>query len=148
MQPNVSLGDGLGVAGTAMGTASSTPLVTGAVDVSKWAAIIFIFRFGDMANETIDAGVQTCDSDGTSNAVNITGKQITQLAASASANDSKIAVVAIVPGDTAANNKSFVRGRIVTGSGTGGTCSIIALGVPKYGPADLVDVTDVVQVVK
>ena len=77
------------VATIAPATTANTQRHTGAIDASKWDSLLFVFMFGDMASETIDCGVETCDSDGTSNTADITGKQATQLSASASANDNK-----------------------------------------------------------
>lgn len=149
MYPNVSLGEGLAVVGVAApATTNSTPRVTGAIDVSKWDQVLFVFQLGDMANETFDCGVQTVDSDGTSNAVDIAGKQATQLAANASANDNKQIVIAIKSADLIANGKRYVRGRMVTGNSTGGPAAIVALGTGRYGPSDANDLASVVQVIK
>lgn len=142
-----SLANALAVAAVAQGTASSTPLVTGAVDVSRFDQILMIVRLGDMAAETIDGGLQSVDSDGTSNAANITTKQFTQLAAYASNNDNKILVMAAKGVDLLASGKRHVRGRMVTGNTTGGTVNITILGLPKYGPPSDFDSSDVVQIV-
>jgi hypothetical protein len=149
MRPNLSLGEGLAVVGVANpATTTSTARVTGAIDVSKFDQVLFVFQLGDMANETFDCGVQTVDSDGTSNAVNITGKQATQLAASASANDNKQIVIAIKSTDLIANGKRYVRGRMVTGNTTGGPAAILAIGTSHYGPGDANDLSSVVEVIK
>ena len=149
MFPNVSIAEGLGVAGIiAPVTTANTQKNTGAIDLSKWDQLLFCFQTGDMASETIDFGVETCDSDGTSNAVDITGKQATQLGASASANDSKQVVIAVKSVDLIANGKQYVRGTMVTGGATGGPCACLVLGMPRYGPADGVDLSSVVQVIK
>jgi mannose/fructose/N-acetylgalactosamine-specific phosphotransferase system component IIC len=39
-----------------------------------------------------------------------------------------------------------VRGKITTGNTTGGTCTIMALGTPRYGPASGADNATVVEV--
>lgn len=149
MYPNVSLAEGLGVAGVINPqTVANTVRLTGAIDMSKWDSLLFIFALGDMAAETIDCGVQTCDADGTSNRVDISGKQATQLAANASNNDNKQIVIAIDSADLIANGKQYVVGKMITGGATGGPGSCIVLGVPRYGPAEVVDVSSVVQVVK
>lgn len=148
MYPNVSLGDGLAVAAHKIGTASSTALVTGAIRVRDYDQLMFIFQYGDMANETIDSGVQSVDSDGTSNAANITGKQITQLAASASANDNGCTVVCVKSTDLVASGKEYVRGRIVTGNTTGGTCCITVIGTVRSGLTTERDAATVLEVVK
>lgn len=149
MTPVHSLADSLAVVGIITpATTANTQRNTGAIDMSKWDQVMFVFQLGDMASETIDFGVETCDSDGTSNAVDITGKQATQLAAHASNNDSKQVVIVVKSVDTAANGKQYVRGTMVTGGATGGPASCVALGVPRYGPADGVDLSSVVQIVK
>jgi hypothetical protein len=149
MYPNTSLADGLGVAGIiAPVTTANTQKATAAIDVSKWDSLLFVFQTGDMASETFDCGVETCDSDGTSNAVDITGKQATQLAANASANDSKQVVIAVKSADLITNGKRYVRGTMVTGGATGGPAACLVLGVPRYGPAEGVDLSSVVQVIK
>lgn len=147
MYPNVSLGEGLGVAGViAPVTTANTQKNTGAIDLAKWDSLLFVFQTGDMASETIDFGVETCDSDGTSNAVDIVGKQATQLGASASANDNKQVVISLKSVDLIANGKQYVRGTMVTGGATGGPCACLVLGVPRYGPASGVDLASVVEI--
>ena len=149
MNPTVSLSEGLGVAGViSPATTANTQRNTGAIDVSVWDGLLFLFNLGDMASETIDLGVETCDSDGTSNAVDIIGKQATQLAASATANDNKQVVIYVKSVDLIANNKRYVRGTMITGGATGGPASCIVIGVPRYGPADLRDLSSVAQVIK
>ena len=149
MYPNTSLASGLGVAGIiAPITTANTQRVSAAIDVSKWDSLLFVFTFGDMASETIDMGVETCDSDGTSNAVDITGKQATQLAASASANDSKQVVIAVKSADLITNGKQYVRATMITGGATGGPAACVVLGVPRYGPASGADLASVLQVIE
>jgi hypothetical protein len=148
MHPNVSLAEGLGVAGIiAPQTVNSTPAVSGAIDLSKWDSLVFYFQTGNMAAETIDCGVETCDSDGTSNAVDITGKQATQLAGHATDNDSKQIVIGVDSADLITNGKRYVRATMVTGNVTGGPAACLVLGVPKYGPASGVDLASVVEVI-
>lgn len=144
---NQSLGDTLALVGIKVGTASSTALVTGAVAVKTGVRYLATFAFTDMASETIDCGIQSVDSDGTSNAADITGLQATQLSASASANDNKQITVAFNSDALVASGKSYIRGRIVTGNTVGGTCAITIHAVPRYGPASGADLSSVVQVV-
>ena len=52
MFPNVSLTEGLGVAGIiAPVTTANTQKNTGAIDLSKWDSLLFVFQLGDMAAE-------------------------------------------------------------------------------------------------
>lgn len=148
MNPYASLAEGLAVAGVINPqTVNSTQKVTGAIDLSKWDQLLFVFSLGDMANETIDCGVETCDSDGTSNTADITGKQATQLAAHASNNDNKQIVIGVKSSDLIANGKQYVRGTMVTGNTTGGPASCVVLGVGRYGPSNGSDLSSVVQVI-
>lgn len=149
MFPNISLAEGLAVVGVINPqTVANTQKNTGAIDASKWDQLLFVFAVGDMANETIDCGVESCDSDGTSNAADITGKQATQLTASASANDNKQIVIALKSTDLIASGKRYCRGTMVTGNTTGGPASCVVLGIGRYGPSDAGDLSSVVQVIK
>lgn len=148
MFPQVSLAEGLAVVGVINPqTVANTQRNTGAIDVSKWDQLFFVFLLGDMANETIDVGVESCDSDGTSNAADITGKQATQLAASASANDNKQIVIGVKSSDLIASGKRYVRGTMVTGNTTGGPAGCVVLGSGRYGPANANDLSSVVQII-
>lgn len=127
------------------GTANSTPLAGTAARLNRFQKALVIFALGDMANETIDCIVETCDSGGTNNT---TLKSATQLAGSASANDSKQIVIAVDVADVIASGKEYIRGKITTGGVTGGTCQIVVLGLePRYGPSGDWDNTSVVQIV-
>lgn len=149
MYPNTSLAEGIAVAGIITpATTANTQRNTGAIDLSKWDQVVFVFQLGDMASETIDVGVETCDSDGTSNAVDITGKQATQLAAHATNNDNKQIVIAIKSADLIANGKQYVRGTMVTGGATGGPAACVALGIGRYGPSTGAALASQVQTVK
>ncbi len=149
MYPNTSLAENVAVAGIITpATTANTQRNTGAIDLSKWNQVLFVFQLGDMASETIDFGVETCDSDGTSNAVDITGKQATQITAHASNNDGKQVVIAVKSADLIANGKQYVRGTMVTGGATGGPAACVALGIGRYGPSDGADLTSVVQIIK
>lgn len=126
------------------GTASSTPLAGTAVRMNRFRRALVIFITGDMASETIDAIIETCDSGGTNNT---TLKAHTQLAGSASANDNKQLVMAVNVDEMIASGKEYIRGKITTGGVTGGTCSIVVLGLePLYGPASNFDNASVLEV--
>lgn len=143
------LADTLAVVGIANpGTVNSTPKVSGAVAAKTGVMYLAIFQLGDMAAETIDMGIQSVDSDGTSNAADITGLQATQLAAHATNNDNKQIVIAFDGTDLIASGKSHFRARMVTGNTTGGPGSCVIVAVPRYGPAEGVDLASVVQIIK
>lgn len=127
------IGEHLSVSQVNNGTASSTPLAGTAVQLNRHEQMMFLFLLGDMAAETIDCIVESCDSGGANPA---TLKAATQLAASAGANDNKQVIIVIDDQDMIPSGKQFVRGKITTGGATGGACQIVALGaMPKYGPA-------------
>ena len=137
-------GEQVGVMEWSTGTASSTPLAGTAISMKNIGKALFVFRLGDMANETVDCIVETCDSNGANNA---TLKSATQRPASASDNDSKIITISVDANELGASGKTHVRGKVTTGAGTGGTVSIAALGLePRYGPVSAYDSTNVVEI--
>lgn len=151
MYPNTSLASNLAVVGIlAPVVIGAETLATGAIDMSKWDQVLFVFQTGDIADSrTLDGGVQTCDSDGTSNAVAITGKTLTQRTASATANDAKQMTVSVKSSDCIANGKQYVRGILTGGGGASvGPVAIVAIGVAKYGPSVDSDLASVVEVIK
>lgn len=140
-----SAAEQLGILTRNTGTASSTPLAGTAAPMKNIGKALVVFLLGDMASETIDCIVETCDSNGANNA---TLKAATQLAAHASNNDSKMIVVGVETNELSASGKQHIRGRIVTGGATGGTCTILVIGVEgRYLPMSALDSADVVQVV-
>lgn len=133
-----------GILAVTTGTASSTPLAGAAARMNRFRKAVVIFMLGDMASETIDCIVETCDSGGTNN---VTLKAATQLAASASANDSKRIVIGVNVDEMIASGKEYIRGKITTGGVTGGTCTILVVGMePMYGPAAGFDDASVLEV--
>ena len=127
-------------------TVANSEKLTDAIDMSKWAEVLFIFLTGDMASETIDFGLQASATSGGTYA-NITDKQATQLAAHASNNDNSQIVINLKAEEMPAG-KRWVKGRAITGAGTGGPGCIVALGMrPKFGPATDDDLASVLQVV-
>lgn len=144
MIPNGSAAEHIGVLTRSTGTASSTPLAGTAVRMNRHQQALFVFMLGDMAAETIDCIVESCDSGGSNNA---TLKAATQLAAHATNNDSKEIVIAVDASEMIASGKEYLRGKITTGGVTGGTCTILMLGVgTKYGPAAGFDSSNVVEI--
>lgn len=128
------------------GTVTSTPALTGAVDMSKYDEAQFILCSGDMASETIDFKLQESDTSG-GTYTDIPGKAITQQAASATANDNLQWVINLKANELSAG-KRFVKGRAVTGGATGGPMCCIALGtVPRFGPASDDDVSTVDEII-
>ena len=139
-----ALAEQVAVAAVNTGTASSTPLAGTAADLSKFDQVAFIFCLGDMASETIDCIVESCDSNGANNA---SLKAATQLAAHASNNDSKQIVINVRASDLIASGKRYARGKITTGGATGGTCTIVAVGGEQRNPpTDVEDASSVVEI--
>src|SRR6185369_12650835 len=102
------------------GTANSTPLVSSYVSAKNCGEISAVVHLGDMANETVDVALYQATSSGGASAKSL--KAITQLAASASANDSKQVVITARADELDVDGGfSFVAVRIVTGGATGGT---------------------------
>lgn len=113
---------------------NSATVYSDVVDVSKYHGVYAIALTGDMANETIDFKCYTCDSDG-SNPTALSGYAMTQLAASASANDNKGATISLQSDALIASGKQYIKFGMVTGNSTGGSCSMVVLGVgPRLGP--------------
>lgn len=117
-----------------VGTASSTPLASGAADMRGCAEALVTVAFGDMAAETIDVKLQSCDADGTSNVADITGRAITQLAANAANNDNKVVKIALKVEDLIPSGKRYFRALVTTGGVTGGATAIVIHGIAsRYG---------------
>lgn len=135
MHPNVSLAEGLVVISSAFKTLGNDTQYSAAVALANYDQLLFVFSTNDIADtSTINGGVATCDSDGTSNVALIASKTMTERAAHATANDAKQVVIGVKSTDLIAAGKSYVRGQL-TGSGTAGGVHILVLGTPKYGPA-------------
>jgi hypothetical protein len=139
------VGEALPVLASKVGTASSTPLISGAISMIDAGQVLCVFNLGDMAAETIDCKVQTVDSDGTSNAADL--KAATQLAAHATNNDNKVVVIAVRQDELIASGKKHIRMHTVTGNTVGGTVCMCAVGAnTKYGPGSDYDSSVVLQV--
>lgn len=128
------------------GAATSTPLVTSYVTAKNVGEVTLIACLGDMANETIDIALYQ-GQGGSTNAKAL--KAATQLAASASANDSGIVIITARTDELDVDGGfTHVAGRIVTGNTTGGTCTMLVVGSDlRYAPASLVDAATVLQIV-
>jgi len=135
MYPNVSLAEGLVVVASAHKTLGADTQATGAIALASYDQLLFVFSLGDIAaTSTVNGGVATCDSDGTSNVALIASKTITERAGHATDNDNKQIVIGVKSTDLIAAGKSYVRGQL-TGTGTAGVVHLTVLGTPKYGPA-------------
>lgn len=127
MTPNIKASEKIAVAGVASpATVSNTEVFSGVVDLGAYHQAMGIALLGNMASETIDFKCYRCDSDG-SNAVSL--KAATQLAASATANDSKQVIINVTADELMASGAQYVKFGLVTGGATGGAAAVVALGV-------------------
>lgn len=142
---NAKAGERLAVVGTVdPQTVANSEKLTDVVDMSKFHQALFVAMLGDMASETIDFMVQSCDSDG-SNAATL--RAATQRAAHASNNDGKQIVISVEGSDLDASGKRYCRGRLITGGATGGPAAVLAIGLDaRYEPASDNDLADVVEI--
>lgn len=125
-------------------TVANSQVLGDEIDMSLWQEIIAVFLTGNMANETFDGGLQSASTSGGSYS-NITGKTLTQRAASASANDNLQFIIGLKSDEI---SDRYVKPRMITGGATGGPASCVVFGIPRIGPAtdnDLSSVTEVVS---
>jgi len=124
-------------------TVANTEVFSGVVDMSNHLQVLAVTSLGNMASETIDVKVYTCDSDG-SNAAALTSA--TQLAAHASNNDNKQIIINVRAEDLLASGKQYIKLGVVTGGATGGPVAAVLLGLPRQGVASTQDLSSVVQI--
>jgi hypothetical protein len=145
MQANVQLGEKLGIVATIdPATIANTEVFSDVVDMSLYHQVLAIALLGNMASETIDVQCYTCDSGG-SNATLL--KKITQLAASATANDNAQAAINVRAEELAATSKQYIKFSIVTGGATGGPAALVVLaGDAHFQPVAAKNLASVLQV--
>lgn len=128
-------------------TVSDTAVTSDVIDMSKWHKIMAVFMLGNMAAETIDCAIYTCDSGGTNGAAFMSA---TQLAAHATNNDNHQIIIE-VDGDQLAeggtNADRYVMARMITGGSTGGPASCAVFGIPKNGPGTNDDLSTISEIV-
>jgi len=139
MSVNGSTAETIAVLASKVGTANSTPLLTSYVSAKNCGQIFLEVALGDMAAETVDVAIYQATSSGGGSAKS--AKAITQLAASAGANDNAVVKIAMRADELDVDGGfSFVAGRVVTGGATGGTVGIILHGDDlRFGPASKVE---------
>jgi hypothetical protein len=114
-------------------TVNSTPGTSSWVDVSNYNELFAELALGDMANETIDFKIEQATDNSGTGAKDL--KAITQLAASAAANDSKQVQISVTTDRLDSENGfKFARIRAVTGNTTGGVAFGSLRGVPRTKP--------------
>lgn len=125
-------------------TVVNSELFSDVIDCKLWHEVMGVALLGNVAAETIDFRVCTCDSDG-SNPTTL--KASTQLAAHASNNDNKQLVLNVLSSALLATNKRYVKFGLVTGGASGGPACVVALGMkPRYGPASDNDLSSVAEI--
>jgi len=123
-------------------TVANSEAVSDAIDMSKYRRVMAIFSLGDMAAETIDARLES-DSASDFGTSKETAVAATQLAAHATNNDNN-QIILELSGDDLTDGDQYVRGRMITGGGTGGPASCVILGEPRYSnEADLASVVEI-----
>lgn len=144
MDMNASIAELVGVIATIdPQTVANTEKFTDVVDMAKYPQALFAFALGDMAAETIDAKVYTCESDGSGAAAL---KSATQLSAHASNNDNKQILIAVRGTDLLDSGKRYVKGGMVTGGATGGAAACVVLGFSRADPVTDVDLASVAEI--
>src|SRR4051812_9807073 len=101
---------------------------TDIIDMSKWSEVMFLLVLGAVDN-TLDFKVQESnDGAGFTGAADLSGKAITQFAAT---DDNKQAIVC-VKAEELTPSRRYIRGRLTVGAGTTNLCTVIALGKAVY----------------
>lgn len=116
------------------------------VDMGALHQALAILALGNIAAETVDFKAYSCDSDG-NNAVVITGRTATQLAAHASNNDGKQLMINIRSTDLLASGKQHVKFGAVTGGASGGPAAVVVLGQARQGLGSANDLASVAEIV-
>lgn len=127
-------------------TVVNSEVFTDVVDMGAMQQALAILNIGNVAAETVDFKCYSCDSDG-NNAVAITGRTATQLAAHATNNDSKQVLINVRDTDLLASGKQHVKFGVVTGGAAGGPMGITVLGKPRQGLANANDLASVLEIV-
>lgn len=142
--PNAKLTELLALVGVIdPATTANTERFSTVVDMSKFHQIMVLALLGNMASETIDAKVYTCDSDG-NNAAALSSA--TQLAANASTNDNTQLIFNVRAEALLASGKRYVKVGVVTGGATGGPGAVAILGQVRQGAAADQDLSTIQQI--
>lgn len=128
------------------GTVVNVEQFTDVVDMGAMDQCVGIALLGNMAAETIDFKAYSCDANG-SNAVALTGRAATQLAAHASNNDGVQLLINVRNEDLQASGKQHVKFGLVTGGASGGPAAVAVLATPRQGWGAANDLASVAQIV-
>ena len=144
---NAKLSESVAVVGVINpATVANTEVFTTVVDMGANVQAVAVAMIGNIPAETVDFKAYSCDSDG-NNAVAITGRAATQLAAHASNNDNKQLIINVRDGDLVASGKQHIKFGLVTGGATGGPCAVVVLGAPRQGIASGNDLSSVAEII-
>lgn len=128
------------------GTVVNVEQFTDVVDMGAMDQCVGIALLGNMAAETIDFKAYSCDANG-SNAVALTGRAATQLAAHASNNDGVQLLINVRNEDLQASGKQHVKFGLVTGGASGGPAAVVVVATPRQGWGAANDLASVAQIV-
>jgi hypothetical protein len=127
-------------------TVVNSEVFTDVVDMGANVQVLAIAMLGNIAAETVDFKAYSCDSDG-NNAVAITGRTATQLAAHASNNDAKQLLINVRNTDLLASGKQHVKFGLVTGGASGGPAAVAVLGALRQGLPAAADLASIAEVI-
>ena len=140
------LNDGLSVVGVIQPqaiTAGATGVLTAAIDMKDYHALMFVASSGTLgASGTLDVEAQASDASGGTYAA-LTGKAATQLVKATG--DGKLVVVHVTEADVAAVGKRYVKFKLTAGTANA-TAGGVVLGVAHYGKGSESNLAAVAQV--
>lgn len=144
INPNAKLTELLALAGVIdPATTANTERFSTVVDMSRFHQVLVVAQLGNMAAETIDVKVYSCDSDGSNSAALVSA---TQLAAHASNNDNTQILANVRAEALLASGKRYIRVGIVTGGATGGPANAAILGLVRQGATADQDLSTIQQI--
>lgn len=126
-------------------SANNTTKATDYLDMSKFHEALFVLQVGAI-DAVIDFKLQEATDSGGTGLQDLSGKAITQLAAT---DDNKIVLVNLRADElTVSSGYRYVRGLATLGNGTAQLVAAVALGVsPRSGPASDSKLAAVAQIV-
>ena len=124
-------------------TAGATGVLTAAIDMKDYEAVMFVASSGTLGTSgTLDVEAQASDASGGTYAA-LTGKAATQLVKATG--DNKVVVVHVTEADVAAAGKRYVKFKLTAGTANA-TSGGVVLGIPQSGRAGASNLAAVAQV--
>lgn len=131
MFQNAAISEVAKVVSQKIGTVNTTPLVGGAVDMSKYSRVDFFLMTGTLnASETADGLVQTDTASDFSDSPATLASSTAEVLS-----DDQVAVISIKSADLPDGDR-YARATMTGSGATGGPACILALGYPRYAGAD------------